>query len=460
MYSYISKDTLIGDKAKWENKTVYLSEKNEQERKIQTFKEQNNKFIDLRRKKLSDLLQKEEEQYKQEIIAIQITPEQVRAQMEVKLLKLQELKEKERLELVEKMNERKFYENADQLRKNDSEAFAIECYLEQENQMLDKLKKREKEKVEETIYVKLNELDIRRKEELEKKQIEEKEKKKQETYKFLEWQKEEQKVALTKIKSIEEIENERIKAQWIKDNQREHQEKINTIIKNKEVYKNIQLFNRSEEEVKKMRSDIEKKKDRELIDATVNKEKALDEIDRKEKERKKAEFSQNKKYLEYVMNQKKEAEAWMDQLVQNEADKKWRKEQDEWMKQENARIELMKKVYKEREDAIYHKRKVENHEKELILKEREVLENEIARYNKRLEEISIEDAIKRKAHQDDLLYQMREKQLLKEKERQDQIYDERAAKLWELEYQKKINLQRELHLKKLAEIKERGLEKY
>jgi hypothetical protein len=39
----------------------------------------------------------------------------------------------------------------------------------------------------------------------------------------------------------------------------------------------------------------------------MSKEKALDDIDRKEKDRKKLEFSQNKKYLEYIMNQKQEA---------------------------------------------------------------------------------------------------------------------------------------------------------
>lgn len=39
----------------------------------------------------------------------------------------------------------------------------------------------------------------------------------------------------------------------------------------------------------------------------MEKEKALDEIDRKEKDRKKLEFYQNKKYLEYIMNQKQEA---------------------------------------------------------------------------------------------------------------------------------------------------------
>ena len=45
---------------------------------------------------------------------------------------------------IQKLNERRFYQSADELRKNDSQAFAVECYLEQENQMLDKMKRREK----------------------------------------------------------------------------------------------------------------------------------------------------------------------------------------------------------------------------------------------------------------------------------------------------------------------------
>lgn len=434
-----------------------MSEKNETNRKLKSFREQKQKFLDIRRKKLSDLLLFEEEMFRQEIIKNQETPEQVRVKMEQKLKQLLELKEKERKHLVETLNERKFYADADQLRKNDSEAFAIECYLEQENQMLDKLKKREQEKKEEEVFVKLNDLEIKKKEELEKLQAEEVEKKKQETYKFLEWQKIKQQEGIEKQKEFCSIENDRIKAQWDKDNQQELQERINKVIKNKEVYKNIQEFNKQEEQVKKMRSDIEKRKDKELIDTIVNKEKALDDIDKKEKERKKQEFSQNKKYLEFVINQKKEAEAWMDKIAQEEADKKWRKEQENWMKQENARIELMKQVYKEREDAINLKKQVAKHEREAILQERQVLEEEIAKYNVRLEEIKTEDALKRRAHQEDLRYQMREKNSLKEKEKQDQIYDERAAKLWEMEYQKKINLQRELHLQRLAEIKAKGM---
>ena len=97
--------------------------------------------------------------YHQELINNQESPEDVRHRMEIKLKELREQRLNDRDENVQKLQEKRFYEATDELRKNDSEAFAFECYLEQENQMLDKLKKREKEKREEMFYVKLNEFD-------------------------------------------------------------------------------------------------------------------------------------------------------------------------------------------------------------------------------------------------------------------------------------------------------------
>ncbi len=45
---------------------------------------------------------------------------------------------------------------------------------------------------------------------------------------------------------------------------------------------------------------------------------------------------------------------------------------------------------------------------------------------------------------------MVEKDNFRKKETQDKLYEERAAKLWEIEYQKKISDQRELHLQKVS----------
>ena len=77
------------------------------------------------------------------------------------------------------------------------------------------------------------------------------------------------------------------------------------------------------------------------------------------------------------------------------------------------------------------------------------LDNEIKKYQIACEKINEEDAFRRKNHQEDLRYQMVEKEKHRQKESQDKLYEERAAKLWEIEYQKKINDQRELHLQKV-----------
>ena len=442
--------------SKWEEKTKRIVEKKQFREKQMQFEQQHKKFLDMRRKQLSDLLQSEERQYINEIIMNQETPEQVRHKMEQKLIALKTQREAERQELVKKLQEKRFMDSADELRKNEAEAFAVSCYLEQENQMLDKMKKREKEKKEEEVYVKLNQYDNLKKIEKEKLDLIAKKERERQTYDFLRWQREQQEAAIKKANELNEIEKARLKEQWKRDEESEENDKRQKLLINKQVYRDIEEFNRKEEIERKKKSDYEKVKDKELVDSIVEKEKALDNLDKLEKERKIKEFHQNKKYLEYIMNQKKEAEAWMDKIAQDEADRDYKKKQEQWMKEEAKRIELLKQVYKEREKSVMYKKNLREEEKKQIAKERDILDNEILQYNKKIEEINREAAQRRKEHQNALLYQISEKENQKLKELQDKRYEERAAQLWEMEYQKKINQQREIHLKKLAEIKNRN----
>jgi hypothetical protein len=168
---------------------VYLI-KIKTKQKKELFIEQRKKFLDFRRQKLSDLLKSEEYYHRQEIISNQETPEQVRAKMEQKLIVLKEQKETARLEQVREKQEKKFFERNDELRKNDSEAFTLSCYLEQENQMLEKLAKRERERQDEEVYLQLLDYDRILKDEKEKKKIEERKKIKADTLMALNWQNE------------------------------------------------------------------------------------------------------------------------------------------------------------------------------------------------------------------------------------------------------------------------------
>ena len=398
----------------------------------------------------------ETKNYHQELIQTMDTPEVVRKRMEQQLMELKSEMQQKTDDHVNKLLEKKFYDEADELRKNNSQAFEVECYLEQENQMLDKLKRREKEKEEEMFYVKLNEFDNLKKLEKEKKDELEKKNKLQNIYNYQQWQREQNELDLKHKNDLKLLENSRLKEQWRRDDANEEENKLKRIQQNIQVYKDIEEFNKKEEIDRQKKIDFEKAKDKELIDSILEKERALDEIDKAEKLKRKQEFIQNKKYLEYVLNQKKEAEAWMDKLAQDEADKAYQKEKEEWLKEEAKRIQLLKDVYKDRERAVLYHKQLREDEKVQILKEREILDEEIRKYNQMVEEINRQEALRRKTHQGELKYQINEKDNMRRKEQQDKLYEERAAQLWEMEYQKKIDEQKALHLQRLAQIKARN----
>ena len=402
----------------------------------------------------------ETKNYHQELIQTMDTPEVVRKRMEQQLMELKSEMQQKTDDHVNKLLEKKFYDEADELRKNNSQAFEVECYLEQENQMLDKLKRREKEKEEEMFYVKLNEFDNLKKIEKEKKDELDKKNKLQNIYNYQQWQREQNELDLKHKNDLKLLENSRLKEQWRRDDANEEENKLKRIQQNIQVYKDIEEFNKKEEIERQKKIDFEKAKDKELIDSILEKERALDEIDKAEKLKRKQEFIQNKKYLEYVLNQKKEAEAWMDKLAQDEADKAYQKEKEEWLKEEAKRIQLLKDVYKDRERAVLYHKQLREDEKGQILKEREILDEEIRKYNQMVEEINRQEALRRKTHQGELKYQINEKDNMRRKEQQDKLYEERAAQLWEMEYQKKIDQQKALHLQRLAEIKARNNPQY
>ncbi len=436
------------DKKRLLSQTLSLQKKN--------FDIQQENFLNLRRKKLSNLLGSEEAQYHYEIINGQETAADVRKRMERELMELRKQRLSEENYDVQKLNEKRFFESADELRKNNSQAFAVECYLEQENQMLDKMKRREKEKNEEMFYVKLNEFDNMKKIENEKKDEEKHKNKLQNIYDYQQWQRDQKNKELEHINAINERENARLKEQWRRDKEADEKNEKNRKAMNIQVYRDIEEFNRKEEEDRKKKLNFEKMKDKELVDSIVAKEKALDLIDKQEKEKKIKEFHENKKYLEYVMNQKKEAELWMDKIAQDEADKEYKKEMEEWQKEENKRIQLLKDVYKGREDALRYKKEQLENEKKMQLQEREDLDKKINDYYDYLEQINKKEAEKRKNHQNQLRYQIQEKEQLRKREMQDVLYEERAAQLWEQDYQNKINEQKALHYQRLKEIRERN----
>ena len=453
--SYIVDDKYLRQIAHWENTTTASLYKNREQEEINSLKNQKEIFLNMRRNKLSNLLKKEYEQYHQELMNNIDTPEHQRQMMEEKLNKLKQMKEQERLKFVELQKEKIFYNDNEEVRKHDNEYNTIKTCFDQEDQMIDKMKRRYNNYLEEKAFDDINKIDYLKKVEREKKEEQERIRKNKELNEYRDFQRKQEMENLERINELNKLEKERLKKQWEIDEQNELKEKIYKRELNKKVNEDIEYYNKIEKQKRDEKEKIEKEQDKKMISEIVKKERALDEIDRMEKLKKKDELLQNAKFLQYKMKLKKEEEEWMDKLADEERERQYQKEQNQWLKEQAARIELMKEVYKSRAEEIMRKKNLEEKEKQELIKEREILDKEIDNYNDQYWKLKEDELKKNKEEQDILKYQMQQKINLKNREKQEEMYQKRMAELLEEEYQNKLKALRQIHLQKLEALKKK-----
>ena len=451
--SYVVDDHYLRQIANWENNTSAKLYKNREQEEINSLKNQKEIFLNMRRNKLSNLLKKEYEQYHQELINNIDTPEHQRLMMEKKLQDFKRMKEDERKKFVDLQKEKIFYNDNEEVRRHDSEYNQIKCCFDQEDQMLDKLKRRHNNYLEEKAFDDINKIDYLKKIEREKKEEEERIKKNKELNDYRAYQRKQEQENLARINEINNLEKQRLKKQWEIDEQNELKEKIYKRELNKKVNEDVEYYNRIEKSKREEKEKFEKEQDKKMIADILKKERALDEIDRIEKLRKKEELKKNSDFLKYKMQLKKEEEAWMDKIAEEESEKQYQKEQKQWLKEQAARIELMKEVYKSRAEEIMKKKNLEEKEKQELIKEREILDKEIDNYNDQYWKLKEDELKKNKEEQDILKYQMQQKINMKNREKQEEMYQKRMAELLEEEYQNKLKALRQIHLQKLEALK-------
>ena len=110
----------------------------------------------------------------------------------------------------------------------------------------------------------------------------------------------------------------------------------------------------------------------------------------------------------------------------------------QWQREDQARINLLKDVYQSREKDILLKQEKQREADWFKNYERTQMETAIAQQNAEYEARAAKEALARKTHQLDILKQMNEKDRVQRQYLQEKMYEERAARLAELEYQRKI----------------------
>ena len=94
----------------------------------------------------------------------------------------------------------------------------------------------------------------------------------------------------------------------------------------------------------------------------------------------------------------------------------------------------MKNVYQNREQDILLKQTLKKEADWLKQNDKQMIDNEVNRLNQMHEERALKDAYERKTHQTDVLRQVGERDRTMRRDLQDRMYEERAAKLAEIEY--------------------------
>lgn len=125
-------------------------------------------------------------------------------------------------------------------------------------------------------------------------------------------------------------------------------------------------------------------------------------------------------------------------LLREENEKQLKKMQDKWDREESARIELLKDVYANREQALRYQKELtlaEQREKDV---EKEQVRKQVIAYAEEEKRKELEEIMKNKSHQNEVLWQINDKAERKREALLKDMEAERQRRLTELNYDRRI----------------------
>ena len=438
LHSFLTDNHKLRHKAHWEAKSDVIVTQSNFAKRFQELRAAHNEHLESRRVRLRDLLASETEQYRQEYIDRQETPEDIRRRMAERLDELRSTRESERQQEVSSKYEQRWREGADDLRTQEGKLAAMHCKLQQEKQMWEKGQQELMEREEEKIFNELWLEDKRRKDNDELERLRKKEEMNAERLGYLNWQRglrENQRRVLTER---EQVEKTMLNEEWDREKQREQaikrerdrilRDRNLEIIQHNELTKQL----KTEEEVR------ERELDKVLINEIVRREAEEEQGELDEKVRRRMEAKEMIKHYSMRARQEGDLEKMIEEYAKAENDDQWRRLDKKWEMEEKARIMLMTDVYNSRAREMERKKRSAEEERERDRIEKERIAREVAQAEEidRMRKTAIRG--NKVQNQDHLQWQIEEKEKRRTKTLQEEMLEKRAAKLAEIQYQRKI----------------------
>jgi hypothetical protein len=133
--SHLNNDYKLRHKAQWEAKTDNMITQGRIRRRANELKQVHDETIQSRRQKLKAQYEAEQAQFQLEFIQNQEKPEDIRNRMAERLFELKSKREDERKNMVDSLYEKRWKDNADELRSEGSKLSNLESRIEMKNQM-------------------------------------------------------------------------------------------------------------------------------------------------------------------------------------------------------------------------------------------------------------------------------------------------------------------------------------
>lgn len=183
---------------------------------------------------------------------------------------------------------------------------------------------------------------------------------------------------------------------------------------------------------------LEKARDKDMLQTALEREEAIKNLEEQERQARRQEVMTLQKFYQETKGDKAAYEKMVEGLVATENEKQWNSREQQWRREDQARTNLLKNVYQNREADIELKKKNKDETLWLQRNDKAMIDAEVTRQDQAFMTQTAMVSMNKKAHQTDILRQVGERDRQIRRDLQTKMYDERAAKLAEIEYQKRI----------------------
>lgn len=436
--SYLKFDKVARHVADWEVKGEDLQKTKFVRSRMTQLRHESNKQIVDRQCALKDLYDLEHEKYTVELRELRPTKEQIKEGMVERVEDLKKRREAQRQQEVAEKLDRRFRADADELRRVEANIKENLTKVDREKQVMEKHEIMERNFEEEMFYAELWRREKINKDRSEAEIAKEKQAKNVARNDILADQYQQLQDAKSQSKSESQMEKGMLREQWDLEAQKSRDDAGEQARIKEKMHGEIKTQNMMYRQMKMDKEQQDQDMDRDRVRQIVSKEQILDQLDQEKKDKYKAD---TRAFLLNFKNRANEAQLnqdHLDVLLKEENDKQQRKMQEKWDREENARVDLMRDVYKNREEALYYKKDIlDNAQREKEMEKSEVRQ-QIGEFTEAEKRKELEEIMRNKQHQNELLWQVNERNENKRATLLKEMESERERRLVELNYERRI----------------------